>query len=274
MRITNRAAGCVLAAASVLGLSATVPSTAAASPSPGENVVGGTPTTTDTYPFVMALTTRNGHLNCGGTLVAPRKVVTAAHCVSGRDTRSVRVLGGRTDLHTSAGTERRVTNIWVHPDWGSGPRMSSDVAVLTLADDMPYQPLPYVGSSDTGVYRPGTKARVLGWGRTGEKEPVANVLMTAEVPVVSDSDCAKAYDESFLASDMVCAGYDEGGTDTCSGDSGGPLILDGRLAGMTSWGVGCARPGKFGVYTRLTAFSDPVREQVEEVVHQGAPRHP
>ncbi len=81
------------------------------------------------------------------------------------------------------------------------------------------------------------------------------LLQKATVPIVSDAKCAAAYGTSFDAATMVCAGYDQGGTDTCQGDSGGPLVVAGKLAGITSWGEGCARPGKYGVYTRVSAVS-------------------
>src|SRR5690606_10876732 len=99
---------------------------------------------------------------------------------------------------------------------------------------------------------------------TSEGGSTSDELLTAEVPMVSDEDCSAAYGEEFNSEDMVCAGLlDEGGVDACQGDSGGPLVLDGKLAGMTSWGEGCARPGKPGVYGKLTTFSDQVKEQVE-----------
>jgi secreted trypsin-like serine protease len=94
---------------------------------------------------------------------------------------------------------------------------------------------------------------VLGWGRTGEQSPTSRYLLGATVPFVADGTCEKAYAE-FAASDMVCAGFAEGGVDTCQGDSGGPLVAGGKLVGVTSWGEGCARKGKPGVYVRVVAY--------------------
>ncbi|MEV5516750.1 serine protease [Streptomyces flaveolus] len=224
-------------------------------------IVGGTTTTTGAHPFVMQITDASQNQFCGGTLVSPTKVVTAAHCMAGETTRSVRVVGGRTYLNGTNGTVARVSRIWVHPGYTDAAD-GDDVAVLTLSTSMPYTPVTYVSSSDTSVYAAGTEARVLGWGTTRENGSSSNQLRTATVPVVSDTGCRTSYGSDFVASDMVCAGYTSGGVDTCQGDSGGPLLIGGVLAGITSWGEGCARAGYPGVYSRLTTFSDLVTAQV------------
>jgi secreted trypsin-like serine protease len=78
----------------------------------------------------------------------------------------------------------------------------------------------------------------------------------------SGSSCKDSHGSDFVASDMVCAGYTSGGVDTCQGDSGGPLFIGGVLAGITSWGNGCAEAGHPGVRTRPTTFSRLVTAQV------------
>ena len=232
--------------------------TATAAPQP---IVGGTTTTTAAYPFMMQITDAAGNQFCGGTLVAPTKVVTAAHCMVGESPNGVRVVGGRTYLNGTNGTVSRVSKIWINPGYTDATN-GDDVAVLTLSTSMAYTTAKYVSSSDTGVYAAGTTARILGWGTTSENGGSSNQLRTATVPVVSDADCTSSYGSDFVPTDMVCAGFTSGGTDTCQGDSGGPLLIGGALAGITSWGEGCAEAGHPGVYTRLTAFSDLVTEQV------------
>ncbi|QOV34646.1 serine protease [Streptomyces ferrugineus] len=250
------AVAATVAAAAAAVLSA--PTAEAAS----SRIVGGTTTTTSTYPFMMQITDASQDQFCGGTLVSATKVVTAAHCMVGETTGSVRVVGGRTHLGGTDGTVSRVSDIWIHPDY-QDVTDGNDVAVLTLSTSMPYTPVSYVDSSDTGVYASGTTARILGWGTTSSGGSSSNQLRTATVPTVSDATCSSSYGSDFLASDMVCAGHTSGGVDTCQGDSGGPLIIGGVLAGITSWGEGCAQAGYPGVYTRLTTFSDEVTEQVE-----------
>ncbi|MFD8371591.1 S1 family peptidase [Streptomyces sp. NPDC059688] len=244
------------AAAAAAGLLASP--TASAAPQP---IVGGTTTTTTAYPFMMQITDASQNQFCGGTLVAPKKVVTAAHCMVGETTGSIRVIGGRTYLNGTNGTVSRVSKIWINPDYTDATN-GDDVAVLTLSTSMPYTTAKYVSSSQTSVYAAGSTARILGWGTTSENGSSSNQLRTATVPIVSDSSCRSSYGSDFVQSDMVCAGYTSGGVDTCQGDSGGPLLIGGALAGITSWGEGCAEAGYPGVYTRLTTFSNLVTTQV------------
>ncbi|MFF7187769.1 S1 family peptidase [Streptomyces sp. NPDC008222] len=232
--------------------------TAVAAPQP---IVGGTTTTTTAYPFMMQITDASGDQFCGGTLVAAKKVVTAAHCMAGETTGSVRVVGGRTYLNGTNGTVSKVSKIWVDPDYTDADN-GDDVAVLTLSSSMPYTTASYVSSSQTSVYAAGATARIVGWGTTSENGSSSNQLRTATVPIVADSSCKSSYGSDFVQSDMVCAGYASGGVDTCQGDSGGPLLIGGVLAGITSWGNGCAEAGYPGVYTRLTTFSSLVTAQV------------
>ncbi|GGJ34205.1 S1 family peptidase [Streptomyces brasiliensis] len=255
----RKTAAAVLATAAAATTALIAAPSAVAAPEP---VVGGTTTTTTAYPFMMQITDAAQNQFCGGTLVAPKKVVTAAHCMVGETTGSLRVVGGRTYLNGTNGTVSRVSKIWINPDY-TDANDGDDVAVLTLSTSMPYTTASYVSSSQTGVYAAGTTARILGWGTTSENGSPSNQLRTATVPIVSDSSCRGSYGSDFIQSDMVCAGYASGGVDTCQGDSGGPLLIGGVLAGITSWGEGCAEAGYPGVYTRLTTFSNLVTTQVD-----------
>ncbi len=221
---------------------------------PDPSIVGGTTTTTSESPYVVSLQSALlGHF-CGGTIVAKRKVVTAGHCAPLVVPLLTDVVAGRTDLRTTAGVSATVLTVVRHPLYNEVTN-GNDVAVVTVDRDLPYQPLPYAGPGDTGLYTAGTNATILGWGLTSEDGDPSDVLRKATVPIVSDAKCAAAYGTSFDAATMVCAGYDQGGVDTCQGDSGGPLVVAGKLAGITSFGEGCARPGKYGVYTRVSAVS-------------------
>nr|WP_249124334.1 trypsin-like serine protease [Saccharopolyspora erythraea] len=141
-------------------------------------IVGGTPASTDDNPWMMWITDtpdapEGDALHCGGTLVTPTKVVTAAHCVDEHPTDRMHVVGGRTDLRTGDGEVRGVMSVWTHPDWQHTPpppgelqRMYPDVAVITLDRPMPLPTLPLATVEDAALYRAGTPARILGSPRT------------------------------------------------------------------------------------------------------------
>lgn len=216
-------------------------------------IVGGRLSDTTEYPWAVALvTSASPSAYCGGALVAPDRVVTAAHCVSGYAPGSIRVVAGRTDLNSQAGQERLVLRTWVHPRYRS-PMDGDDIAVLYLDRAVPYRPVPL--ETDQGAYRPGTEATVLGWGYTDERGPSSSQLRSAQVQLVSDAACSSVFPQ-YKAQMMTCAGQPEGGVDACYGDSGGPLVANGRLIGLTSWGSGCGRRGTPGVYVRVASYAD------------------
>jgi len=206
------------------------------------------------------LTTSDGFQFCGGTLVDDNKVITAAHCTVGKQPADIQVVAGREDKASGAGTTSAVRSIWVNPQF-TDVRSGSDVSVLTLAARLPYEPLDLPRPDNHDLYAAGQPGLILGWGRTAADGQPSQYLMQASVPVMADPDCLKAYPD-YKAEAMVCAGVPQGGVDTCQGDSGGPLVVDGKLAGITSWGEGCAAPGKPGVYTRLAAYLDVLQDQV------------
>jgi secreted trypsin-like serine protease len=234
---------------------------------PRAAIVGGEPIGIEQVPWMVAvgnplLFFRPGGEFCGGTLVSPVKVVTAAHCVFAVKFAPwlVTVTAGRTDLTGQGGTRSPVRAIWTHPGFhitlSGGTQVNhNDIAVLTLSRPVGQQTLPLPDQNP----KPGTLAQILGWGITAEHGGGSAVLRAARVPVLSDVDCSKALGPAFAAREMTCAGHPGGGVDTCEFDSGGPLVADGRLAGITSWGVGCGRPGSPGVYTRVAAYADLVR---------------
>jgi trypsin len=246
----------VSAIAAVVGLLTTVPASADVTPF----VVGGTRATISQYPWTVFLATTSNSQFCGGTLVKGNKVVTAAHCVSGRSAASTRVVWGREDKQSTVGIVANVTKIWVHPSYTSASS-GSDVAVLTLDRSISSAYLPLATPSDTALYAAGTSATILGWGTTSSGGAASRYLLKATVPVTSDATCKTAY-SNYSSTSMVCAGYPQGGVDTCQGDSGGPMVAGGKLIGATSWGRGCAAAGYPGVYSRIATYYDVLTTQI------------
>ncbi|HEY7593712.1 MAG TPA: serine protease [Actinophytocola sp.] len=225
-----------------------------------QEIVGGDRASITDHGYTVFLTTADGFQYCGGTLVDDDKVVTAAHCAVGHKPADVVVVAGREDKESDAGTTSPVTKIWVHPAF-TDVRSGSDVAVLTLGKQLPYETVDPASEDDVDLYAPGVVGTILGWGRTSVDGDASRFLRKAEVPMIADASCEKSY-PAFKPAAMVCAGVEKGGVDTCQGDSGGPLIVEGELAGITSWGEGCAAPGKPGVYTRVAAYHDVLAEQI------------
>ncbi|MCX5611780.1 serine protease [Streptomyces sp. NBC_00047] len=230
-------------------------------------VIGGKPVKAGESPWVVALASRDrfggtrGGQFCGGVVVAPTKVLTAAHClgreVLGGPVESVsdfRVVAGRTELRATDGREIAVRGARVNPEYD--PRSNAgDLAVLELAESLPaHYVLPMAGAGHAS-YAPGTEAAVYGWGDTSGFGDYAYALRAAPVTVLSDEVCGRAYpgdaNGQYRAESMVCAGDGDGGKDACQGDSGGPLVAQGRLIGLVSWGRGCGRADSPGVYTRI-----------------------
>ncbi|NIH82011.1 S1 family peptidase [Amycolatopsis viridis] len=252
--VVRRFTRSMAALAAVIAACAVAP---AAQAEPG--VVGGVPANIADYPFTVALTDPSGLQFCGGTLVAPDKVLTAAHCAQGESPSALRVVSGRTRLSGRDGTVSTVSHVWVHPKFKDATK-GYDVAVLSLTQPVSGQPLPLATKDDPG-YQAGTEATILGWGNTAPMGDSSDVLLKATVPITSDDYCAKAYSQ-YIPTAMVCAGYPQGGVDTCQGDSGGPLVAGGHLIGVVSWGEGCAEPGKPGVYARVGSYHDELQAQL------------
>ncbi|GJE44312.1 serine protease [Methylobacterium soli] len=229
-------------------------------------IVGGTPAPLRAYPWqvsigIKGIDNKLSHF-CGGSVIGPDWVLTAAHCVYGQTApENLQVLSG-TNYLNDPGQISLVSKIVLHEDW-SPTDYSNDIAVLKLAAPIGEVPIGLLSpEAASNLSRPGLIAIVSGWGLTREDGRVSNVLRNVSVQIVSKSDCtgAAAYGDSITES-MFCAGFAEGGKDSCQGDSGGPLMVpDGRgrliLAGIVSWGEGCSRPGKYGVYTLVPLFSD------------------
>jgi hypothetical protein len=252
---------------------------------PAPRVVGGRPTTIGKWPWQVSLSYRlakrhdaYGSHSCGGTLVAPTIVVTAAHCVTlGGDTfqpaSDFRVFTGRTKLRSHTGQRINLANYYWFTDQNGKPLWNPktvewDVVFLQLASPSNQQPIKIAGPDESGIWIPGRRAIVTGYGTTSEgQKGHSNVLRTARISMISDSKCDSVYGPALFPSVMVCAGDLAGGVDVCFGDSGGPLVVPVaggayRLVGDTSWSVGCGMPGIPGVYGRLA--SDPIRTALQQ----------
>lgn len=254
-----------LLAATVAALIPSWATTAAARPAPPPDahvaIIGGTDAPAGEWPWMTALLLEGpntpqaalARTDCGGALIAPTVVLTAAHCVTDLRTgrldpdRLQQAVLGRNDLRAAGGEVLDIAEVAVHPQWDPDPPIF-DVALLRLAT--PSAATPATIASATLPLAESDLATVRGWGVTGRLSRAASpVLQTVDLPLWSNSRCARAWGVLHVPSVMLCADTRDGHASTCSGDSGGPLMVrvsgSWQLVGLVSFGsTTCATRGR------------------------------
>uniref|UniRef100_A0A1L8ECN5 Putative trypsin zeta-like protein n=1 Tax=Haematobia irritans TaxID=7368 RepID=A0A1L8ECN5_HAEIR len=237
----------------------------------GSRIVGGQPVDITSYGYQISLRKRSifspqsayRHI-CGGSIYSESIVITAAHCVIGAVPGEFMVVAGTSFRTGGDGVMVPVKEILMHESYDP-PTTNYDVAILMLST-----PLPLNGYNIRAIDLidseplPGTETAITGWGALVQGGASPHHLFVVKVPVVSREQCNADY-EGRITEQMLCAGdRDQGGKDACQGDSGGPLAIRNKLAGIVSWGEGCAQPGYPGIYSNVWNLRDWILEKVNQ----------
>lgn len=232
---------------------------------PADAVVGGRTATNGDNPSMAGLVRRGQRavdsLFCGGSVISPTAVVTAAHCVEGLRAAQIDVVSGGTRLSQPGIQRAQVTRIVVHPGYDD-VRTVHDVAVLILGSAVSAPPIALAGPADEALGQPGSVLRLTGWGeqRYNDPESAPDDLRYADIPVVANRVCQQLFDV-YDPKLQLCGQAPRNRPDSCQGDSGGPLVggpaESPRLVGLVSYSADqCGSAGYAGVYVRVTAERD------------------
>uniref|UniRef100_A0A0P5K476 Serine protease P76 n=1 Tax=Daphnia magna TaxID=35525 RepID=A0A0P5K476_9CRUS len=211
------------------------------------------------FPYQISLRRLGSHI-CGGSIYKSNWIITAAHCTDGTSVGSMSIVAGEHSLSIDSGDEQYsdILSKTEHEAYSSRTQ-ENDICLLRLSSPLSLNTkvnvvrLPAQGAETAE----GTNCVVSGWGTTSSGgSTIPDILRKVTVPIVSDATCRDSYGATSITNSMICAGFRLGGADSCQGDSGGPLVDEGTnlLIGVVSWGIGCADPGYYGVYTQVSYF--------------------
>lgn len=239
-----------------------------------QRLIGGQEAIPHSWPWqvFVKIEGKAGGYDCGGSIISEKWILTAAHCVPYRPVPAMSyVYAGIHRIHTGPKQKLKVKRVIVHSQYGFPILDNNDIALVELEKPLVFSPqIQPLCLPDPSICLPhGMKCAATGWGVTDKfGTQIPDALNEVAVRLIEKEQCENIHSDyqGQLSDEMLCAGYKEGGRDACLGDSGGPLACQIEengpyvLYGITSWGIGCGDPLHPGVYTRVTALMDWVKE--------------
>ncbi|XP_077303197.1 serine protease 33-like [Lithobates pipiens] len=251
-------------------LSAENPSVCGSPVVSSNRIVGGTDALDGEWPWQVSLQHANIHI-CGGSLISPQWVLSAAHCLEGPlEVELLKVYLGPYKLFGSIpSTFVDVESFIVNENYTKTGDIG-DIALLKLAHPVTYDKyiMPICLPSSSVTFPCGMECWVTGWGTTSYygDSPIDGILQKVMTPLIDYKTCDLMYHVNsnensntvIIQDEKICSGYRNGLKDACQGDSGGPLVCKVHgiwyQVGVVSWGEECAAPNRPGVYTLVTAY--------------------
>ncbi|XP_001655727.2 tryptase [Aedes aegypti] len=219
---------------------------------------------------------------CGGSLIAPNVVLTAAHCVHIKEAESLTARAGEWDTKTESETlpyqEQKVQRIIIQPNYNSAVQFN-DIALLVL--EQPFQPdenVQLICLPPQGAKFDDENCFATGWGKANfHADSYQVILKKVQLPMVEHAQCQEALRGTRLGrnyrlhNSFTCAGGQDG-VDTCTGDGGSPLMCPFRgsetrfyQAGIVAWGIGCGTAGVPGVYVKNSMFTEWINQELQKL---------
>jgi trypsin len=211
-------------------------------------------------PYQVSLQTPDTSFHfCGGSIINPNFVVTAAHCVENKLPKDIKLIVGTVNLNRP-GVTHAVKEIIRHEKYDPSNSWINDIALIRVFSS--FTPTSYVGfvtlpEQDETVQEE-TMARVSGFGRLSQDGPGSRILQKATIYIAKQDYCKNMYNKILynIYDTHICANDPNVSRGSCNGDSGGPLIVNGKLVGLVSWAKACSLTDYPTVYTRVPSYID------------------
>ncbi|KAK2829439.1 hypothetical protein Q7C36_017429 [Tachysurus vachellii] len=234
-------------------------------------IVGGADASPGFWPWQVSFQSGGSHF-CGGSLISADWVLSAAHCFQSITASKVQVLLGLANVQGTKPNmqQRNASKIINHEGYNYNITLYNDIALVQLSSSVTFNNyvLPVCLAASKSSFPGGTAVWITGYGQVASNVslPYPQTLQEVQVPIVSNSDCAKVYGSNVILDNMICAGITQGGKDSCQGDDGGPLVVKQNTtwvqAGIVSFGNGCAKPNSPSVYTRVSQYQDWINSKI------------